>query len=231
MSKFKTEVVVKADPKNKDFYNIYFIGVPVFYAKVQEPDNKFESKDKEFSVQVFVDEKTKDKILDEHLINKSASLVGVDKNKKRAIRFPIADQVKEGKNHYGDVEGLYGIQLSVDELTKQGKKRKIKVIDDNNKPMSNLVGNMSICTVKCWGYKDGFLNIKLDTVKVHELVVYEGSSGDGMVEDEILGTYQAYTPNTDESEEEVEEKPKSKSKAKPKPTPEEDSDDEDFDLF
>lgn len=224
MTKLKTNAIHKADSK---FQSVYLIDVPVFYASVQEPKTKYQSEDRAFQLTAFVDEATKDKLEDEIKLNKTIYKVGVDKNKKKAIKFPLSSQSKEGaKVNYDAVEGMYGFSLSADEYTKAGKKRKLTVIDKDGNPLQDLVGNMSICSIKLFAYpnQDDLLIVMLDTVQVKEHVAYDGPSNSGQVEDDILGTYSRAKASEDAPEEPTAEAPKKAPKKKAAKQPEPDMD-------
>jgi hypothetical protein len=65
------------------------------------------------------------------------------------------------------------------------------VVDKDGKDWdkSKAIGNGSIVTVKCFGYRnqDEQLVVSLNLVMVVEHVPYEGGGAGGMVEDSILG--------------------------------------------
>lgn len=193
MSKIKTDVIVK---ENGQFFDVYFTSVPVFYAVVHEPKNKYQSEEREYKATIFIDNDTRKKALKAQ-INKKFLEVGVgeiEKGKNAGEKkYPTSDQVqKEGDMHYDDVKGLFGLNLAQGEFYKSGKKAFITVVGNDGKKFEENIGNMSICNIKCSGYrsKDGALNINLRMVKVLEHVPYEGKSSDGMVEDDIMGSYE-----------------------------------------
>ncbi len=190
----KTEAILKQDGK---FEFLYLKGVPVYFANILEPSEKYQSTDLEYQMTVFVDTETREKLelLQEEggiNVNKELKEVGVDKNKKKKIKYLLSSQLKEGEKGttYDDMEGLHGMSLSVNELTKAGKKSMMKVVDAEGKDWdkSKSIGNGSIVNVKCFGYRnqDEQLVVSLNAVVVVEHVPYEGGSG-GMVEDDILG--------------------------------------------
>ena len=126
-------------------------------------------------------------------MNKELFEVGRDKNKKKEVKYKLASQLKEGeKFSYDDVKGLHGIQLTVDTVDRNGYSHKVVVIDKDGQPFSEDVGNMSVCNVKCFAYKnrEDMLIVSLDTVQVVEQVPYEGGGAGlngGEVKDDILG--------------------------------------------
>lgn len=189
MSKLKTNIVVKPHQKEKNWRWVYFINVPTYFARVQEPIKGYDKETEEYRLTCFVDEASKDLALDEFLINKEFKLVGKDKDKKRNIKYPLSSQVDEGKTHYDGMEGLYGVNLAVSATYKNGEERKLTVIDKDLNAFDKLIGNGSICTIKCFGYmnQDDQIVVNLNTVQVIDLVAYEGKSADGLVEDDILG--------------------------------------------
>lgn len=196
MSTVKTNVIVKPLPKSNglESANIYLMNCPVYFAVVHEPKLKYQSQEKEFSVTVFVDEATKDKLLDEVMVNKTFSQVGVSKTSKppRRIKFALSSQTEEGKTSYDDVDGLWGFNVTKNELSKKGKKMFVNVIGKDNKAFTENVGNNSICNIKLFGYvnQDSQYVVSLDTLQVIEHVVFEGKTGsDGTVTDEVFGTY------------------------------------------
>jgi hypothetical protein len=187
--------------KNKDFFYLYLKNVPVVYAAVQAPRDKYTPKGvpkgslgKEFSVTSFLNDATKEYLEDEVLLNKVIARVGVDKTKQRKIKFPLSSQRTEDDESkdpcvYDPYEDLSGLSLTLDEVSKKGKEQSVKVVDADGNEIDDLIGNGSICNVKCFGYRnqDDQLNITLDLIQVLELVPYEGGSGDGSFEDEELG--------------------------------------------
>ena len=189
----KTEAVLVKEGKNEF---LYLKNVPVFFAQVLEPTKKYQSEDLAYQFTVFVDSDTREKLelpVDEDgvAINKELKEVGKDRNKKKQIKYPLESQLKDGKGTaYDLVEGLHGMGLSLNEMTKSGKKSILKVVDAEGKDWdkSKAIGNGSILHVKCFGYRnqDGQLVVSLNLVMVVEHVPYEGNSG-GMIEDSILG--------------------------------------------
>ncbi len=190
-----TSVIVKQLPKSGtlETFNVYVLNAPVFYAAVHTPKSKYQSTDKEFSLTAFVDEATKDKLLDEVMLNKSFSQVGVTKTSKppRKIKFPLSSQVEEGKGNYDLVDGLWGFNLAKPEFSKKGTAMSVNVIDSEGKAFTDNIGNGSVCTLKLFGYKnqDGQLTVTLDTVQVIEHMPYDQKPSSGVVEDDVLGTY------------------------------------------
>lgn len=190
----KTSIIVKELPKagTLETCNLYIKNATVFYAAIHEPRLKYQSDEKEFSAQVFVSEETKDKLLDEVMVNKSFSEVGITKTSKppRKIKFPLSSQVQEGKMNYDAVKGLWGFNVAKPEVSKKGNKMFVNVIDTEGKPFTENVGNGSVCTLKLFAYRnqDNQLVVTLDTVQVLEHVPYEAKgNGSGSVEDDVLG--------------------------------------------
>lgn len=222
-----TSVIVKQLPKSGtlETFNVYVLNAPVFYAAVHTPKTKYQSTDKEFSLTAFVDEATKDKLLDEVMLNKSFSQVGVTKTSKppRKIKFPLSSQVEEGKGNYDLVDGLWGFNLAKPEFSKKGSVMSVNVIDSEGKAFTDNIGNGSVCTLKLFGYKnqDGQLTVTLDTVQVIEHVPYDQKASSGVVEDDVLGTYAI---------KKVESKPEEQSAPSPAPQPEPEDDDLSSDL-
>jgi len=194
----------------------------VFYAAVHTPKTKYQSTDKEFSLTAFVDEATKDKLLDEVMLNKGFALVGKDKTTKppRRIKYPLSKDVDEGKTNYDVVEGMYGFGLAKPEFSKKGNAMSVNVIDKEGQAFTQDIGNGSVCTLKLFGYRnpEGQLTVTLDTVQVVEHVPYESKGGDGNVVDDVLGTYAV--KKVEAKAEEKEEAPAPKPKAAPQPEPE-----------
>lgn len=215
--------------------NVYLLNVPVFFAKVHVPQKKFQAEEKEYGVTVFIDEATKDKLLDEVMVNKTFAQVGKDKTSKppRRIKFPLSSQAEEGKTHYDAVDGMFGFTVAKAEFSKGGKRMFVNVVDAAGEKFTADIGNGSICSLKLFGYRnqDGQLVVSLDTVKVVEHVPYEGGgSGDGTVSDDILGV--KYVPNRAPAEEAPQEAaPKAaagKPVAKAAPAPADDQFDDDI---
>jgi hypothetical protein len=190
-------VVVKQNPKNKDFYEVYLKDVTVYYASVHSTKLKYqadklpEDQRREYSITVFTTGAVADYLVDVMNINKQFFEVGVGKNKLRKIKFPLSSQVDEGKSNYDLVKGLHGAQFGAPEYSKAGKPNKIVVVDIAGKPTTVNIGNGSKCTIKFLAYKnnDGLLNMRPAIVQIRELVEYEGGGGAsaGGVYDEELG--------------------------------------------
>jgi len=190
-----TSVIVKQLPKSGtlETFNVYVLNAPVFYAAVHTPKTKYQSTDKEFSLTAFVDEATKDKLLDEVMLNKGFALVGKDKTTKppRRVKYPLSSQVEEGKTNYDVVEGMYGFGLAKPEFSKKGNPMTVNVIDKEGQAFTQDIGNGSVCTLKLFGYRnpEGQLTVTLDTVQVVEHIAYEGKSSSDEVVDDVLGSY------------------------------------------
>lgn len=215
-------IIVKQLPKSGtlETFNVYIKNTPVFYAAVHEPKLKYQSTDKEFSLTSFVDEETKDKLIDEVMLNKSFAQVGKDKTSKapRRIKYPLSSQVEEGKVNYDVVDGLFGFNVAKPEFSKKGNPMSVNVIDAEGNAFTENVGNGSICTLKLFGYKnqDGQLTVTLDTVQVIDHVPYEGKTSADSVEDDVLGV--SYKVKKAEGKPAEQEAPK----AVPQPEAEED---------
>lgn len=189
----KTEAVLVKEGKNEF---LYLKDVPVFFAQVLEPTKKYQSEDLAYQFTVFVDSDTREKLelpVDEDgvAINKELKEVGKDRNKKKQLKYPLESQLKEGKGTaYDTVDGMHGMGLSLNDLTKAGKKSILKVVDADGKDWdkSKAIGNGSKVHVKCFGYRnqDEQLVVFPNLIVVVEHVPYEGNSG-GVVEDSVLG--------------------------------------------
>lgn len=221
-----TSVIVKQLPKSGtlETFNVYVLNAPVFYAAVHTPKSKYQSTDKEFSLTAFVDEATKDKLLDEVMLNKGFALVGKDKTTKppRRVKYPLSSQVEEGKTNYDVVEGMYGFGLAKPEFSKKGNAMTVNVIDTEGKAFTQDIGNGSVCTLKLFGYRnpEGQLTVTLDTVQVIEHIPYEGKTSADSVDDDVLGV--SYKVKKVEAKQEEVQAEKSAPKAAPEPEPEDD---------
>ncbi len=223
-----TSIVVKELPKSGtlETVNLYIKDAVVFYPSVHEPKLKYNSTDKEFSVTVFVDEDTKDKLLDEVMVNKSFFLVGKDKTSRppRKIKFPLSSQVEEGKVNYDLVEGMYGFNVAKPEFSKKGNRMTVNVIDKDGNAFTENVGNGSKVNLKLFGYKnqDNQLVVTLDTMQVIEHVPYEQKGAADSVVDDVLGvSYQVKKADVKAEQEAPQEqaKPAAKPQAKAEPAP------------
>lgn len=188
-----TSIVLKELPKTGDLetVNLYIMGATVYYPVVHEPQKKYQSEDREYSCTLFVDEETKDELIDDVMVNKTFALVGKDKTTRppRRIKYPLSSQVEEGKVHYDIVDGMYGFSVARPEFSKKGNPMTVNVIDAEGKEFTENVGNGSVCNVKLFGYRnrDGQIVVMLDTVQVVEHVPYEGRATSDSVEDDVLG--------------------------------------------
>src|SRR5690554_2624703 len=220
-----TQIIVKELPKSGSLetLNIYVMNAIVYYPVVHEPQKKYQSEEREYSILCFVDEEAKDKLLDEVLVNKTFALVGKDKTQKppRRIKFPLSSQVEEGKVNYDIVDGMYGFSVARPEFSKQGKPMTVNVIDKDGNEFTDNIGNGSVCNIKLFAYRnqDDQAVVMLDTVQVIEHVPYEAKGGSGSVEDDILGvtykTKQVDTPAEDSQK--AQSKVSSPKQSKPEP--------------
>lgn len=215
-------IIVKELPKSGtlETLNVYIKNAIVFYPVVHQPKLKYQSTDKEFSVTVFVDEESKDKLLDEVFLNKTFAEVGKTKTSKapRRIKYPLSSQTEEGKINYDVVDGLWGFNVAKPEFSKKGNPMSVNVIDKDGNAFTDNVGNGSKCTLKLFGYKnqEGQVVVTLDTLQVIDLVPYEQKGSADSVEDDVLGvTYQVKKAETKAAE----EAPKEQVKPQSKPTP------------
>lgn len=189
----ETSIVLKELPKKGDLetFNLYLKNVPVFYPVVHEVKKKYQSEEKEFSVTVFIDEPTKDKLEDEVAVNKTFAKVGVSKTSKppKRVKYPLSSQAEEGKLNYDEVEGMWGFTVTRPEFSKKGNKQTINVIDKDGNAFIENVGNGSVCNIKLFAYKnrDGQLVVTLDTLQVIEHVAYEAAASSDSVDDDVLG--------------------------------------------
>ena len=189
----ETSIVLKELPKKGDLetFNLYLKNVPVFYPVVHEVKKKYQSEEKEFSVTVFIDEQTKDKLEDEVAVNKTFAKVGVTKTSKppKRIKYGLSSQVEEGKLNYDEVEGMWGFTVTRPEFSKKGNKQTVNVIDKDGNAFTENVGNGSVCNIKLFAYKnrDGQLVVTLDTLQVIEHVAYEVAASSDSVDDDVLG--------------------------------------------
>lgn len=176
-----------ATKKEGKFELVYIVDAVAYYPTIQEarkkhtqpkPDAPNQS-EREYSMTVFVSDEDREK-LEGLLINKQMFKVGVDKNKKHKIKYPL--------DKFPELEGLSGMNLTCHEFTNAGKPSNFKVIGKDGKDFDELVGNGSVVTVKLWGYRnnDDELNVQMNLVQVKEHVPYS-SGGGGMVTDDILG--------------------------------------------
>lgn len=163
------------------FEFLYIKNAVAYYPSLQQPKDKFQSSDREYSITLFVDDETRAELEDEVKLNKQLFKVGKDKTKTRKIKYE-ADKFK-------DVEGLNGVTLALSEFAKSGREQKPIVVDKDGIKYDGLVGNGSKVSVKCFGYrnKDDLLVVSLNLVKIHELVEYTGGSSDGKGYDKELG--------------------------------------------
>lgn len=182
MAKTKKSVILKEDGQ---FNHVYIMGAKIYYAKVQSPQQKYKAPEgeREYALTAFVDEKTKEALLDLPVNSaKSFAEVGVDVLRKGRNR----GEIKYPLDKYPDCEGLFGFNLNCPEFSKAGKKRTIKIIDKKGEDIESLIGNGSVANIKTLAYKnqDEEWNMQLSLLQVTDLIEYES---DGEVEDDVLG--------------------------------------------
>lgn len=227
----KAEIIVRDLPKANglESANVYIKQATVYFAAVHEVKPKYQSNDKEYSATVFIDEAAKDKLLDEVLVNKTFAEVGVTKTSKppRKIKYPLSNQVEEGKANYDLVKGLWGFNITKPEFSKKGNPLSVNVIDLKGNAFTENLGNGTVVNLKLFGYKnqDGQLTVTLDTVQVVEHVAYESKGSGDSVEDDVLGvSYKVNKAPAKEAATEAQAKPKEQSKPVAPST-------QDFDTF
>lgn len=226
----ETSIVLKELPKKGDLetFNLYLKNVPVFYPVVHEVKKKYQSEEKEFSVTVFIDEPTKDKLEDEVAVNKTFAKVGVTKTSKppKRVKYPLSYQAEEGKLNYDEVEGMWGFTVTRPEFSKKGNKQTVNVIDKDGNAFTENVGNGSVCNIKLFCYKnrDDQLVVTLDTLQVIEHVAYETAASSDSVDDDVLGVsykVKKAEPAVEQSVQQEkpvpQERPKAQAKAEPAP--------------
>lgn len=213
-----TSIIVKQLPKSGtlETFNVYIKNTPVFYPVVHEVKTKYQSQDREFSLQAFVSEETKDQLIDEVMLNKTFAEVGVTKTSKapRRIKFPLSSQVEEGKVNYDVVKGMHGFTVAKPEFSKKGNKMTVNVIDKDGNAFTDDIGNGSVVNLKLFGYKnqDGQLTVTLDTVQVIEHVPYETKGSADSVEDDVLGVSYKVKKSEPKAVEKEEETPQQAAK-------------------
>jgi hypothetical protein len=169
-------MAVKLKQEGK-FEFLYLKDVVFYYASVLEPKNKYQSTEKEYSLLCFITDEDRATLEDEVLINKTLYKVGKDKNKKRAVKFSA--------DTYADVADLNGLQITLNEVNKKGKKNTLTVVDKGGELQKELIGNGSRGNIKCFGYRntDGLLVVSLQLIQVTDLVPYSG--GDSGFDEEL----------------------------------------------
>jgi len=229
MSKFNTDVIYKvgqeAKPGKLEMGFLYFLRVPVVYAKVHDPVKKYNSEELAWSLDLFYTAETQLKIEDIG-VNKEPAQVGVTKLKKGPNRGKIKYSVEN--EHFAPYEGMYALKVERDVLDKKGNPRPpLRVVDSQGEPFTKDVGNGSVCNIKLFTYRneEGQLVIMLDTIVVIDHVPYERSEG---YHDDILGvTLKSTAPKVAQKQEapvanaEAEDQPEvsHKTKKSEPPTP------------
>ena len=181
------EATLRDHPKNRDFNFLYLKEVPVVYASVQATKKKYKSDEMEYCLTSFVNDDTREYLESVVKINKDLSKVGVDKNKMKNVKYPTSSQREDGKDVYDPYKGLNGISLTLNAKKKSGEEHTLPVVDKDGNPLTDLVGNGSVCNIKLFGYRndEGLLVVSLNLVQVLNLVHYEG--GDGSFQEPELG--------------------------------------------
>lgn len=229
-------VIVKELPKSGtlETLNVYIKDAIVFYPVVHAPKLKYQSTEKEFSVTVFVDEESKDKLIDEVMLNKTFAEVGKTKTTKppRRIKYPLSSQTEEGKINYDVVDGMWGFSVAKPEFSKKGNPMSVNVIDKEGNAFTENVGNGSKCTLKLFGYKnqEGQVVVTLDTLQVIEHVAYEQKGAADSVVDDVLGVeYKVQKAEVKVEQQQAPQeqaKPAAKPQAKAEPEPMDDFSDD-----
>ena len=191
MSKYNTDVVYKitkeARSKNSEMGYLYFKDVPVTFAQVLKPGKKLNSDDTAYSLNLFINQDTMDK-LEKIGLNKEMAEVGVTKIKKGPNRGKVKYPLNE---HNKDYAGMFAAQFSRNTVKRDAngavvkEYEPLKVVDAGGDVFTENVGNGSVCHVKMFAYRnvDGMLVVQLDAVIVVEHVPYEG--GGSSFDDEL----------------------------------------------
>lgn len=181
MSKYNTEVVYKvtkeASGKSAELGSLYFKNVPVTFAQVITPGTMYNSDDKSYQMNIFINSDTLAKVEDIGL-NKEFAEVGVTKIKKGKNRGKLKFPLDE---HNAGYEGMHGVQLTRGVTKRDGNgvfvktRAPLKLINSEGDTFKENVGNGSVCTVKCFSYRneEDMLVVMLDTVMVVDHVPYE----------------------------------------------------------
>lgn len=244
MSQFNTSVVYKvtqeAKGNNLELGYLYFKNVPVNYAQVLKAGKKYQSEDLAYQLHVFINADTAER-LNEFGVNKEFAEVGVTKIAKGKNRGKVKYKVGEDHPENEPYEGMFAAQLTRETVKRDKKTGEItkthtplKVVDAEGEEFFEEVGNGSICTIKCFTYRneEDMLVLMMDTVVVvdHVPCVREDNSFDeelGITIKPSTKTAKKEAAPVDEEEADEEIPVKAKPKAKVKPAPVED--DEDFD--
>lgn len=213
MSNVKADVKLVVRDEKKGYSDLYIKDALCYYPVVHEPKLKYKTatNEKEYTITLFVDPEAKEALEDLNL-NKEFKLVGKDKNKKRAIKYPL--------DKYPEAEGLYGAAFTLPAKAKNGNARKPIVVWGKGNNAADVlgeakeageicetnIGNGSIVSMKLGTYKneDGLLNTSINTIVVTTLVPFTGGSS-GVVQDDEFGFAIDYNQATAKSSKAAEE--------------------------
>lgn len=183
-------IVKEVEFKGNTFYNVYVTDCKTAWSFLKTPKPKYGNESvREFTTDLFITDEDRE-TLEDLMVNKTFAKVGVDKNKKRKIKYSNED--------YPDMVGLNGFKATLNEYKKDGTAQKLDVVikkeDGTNEPFDGIVGNGSTVSVKLFGYRpnndpEEAMNLQLKVVQVTDLVEIE-SNGDydpTRMQDDVLG--------------------------------------------
>ena len=177
--------------KKNEGETLYVKDATFMWASVLDVKNKLGSdkeddpkKKRHYEVITIVDSEDYE-ALEDLKLNKTIFEIGKDKNRYKAIKFPVKDKETGEDTPYTPYKGMYGFSATLIEDSNKGNKNELVVVDEDGEPITELVGNGSKGHLKFWGYRseEGLLNIQMKMMVVTELVPYEG--GGDIVDDEL----------------------------------------------
>lgn len=126
------KLIEKNQGKSKNITDVFIEG-KVMYARVHTPRTKYQSEEKEFSLNV---ELTETEL-------KQLKTLGLNK-KKQLVQKSDAD----GGGTFTDEEGKTYLQVKLPEISSTGNIQKVLVINKARQPFTDLIGNGSTAIVQ-----------------------------------------------------------------------------------
>jgi hypothetical protein len=169
--------------KGKSFETLYIKGAKVFWANLNSPTRGYDGFN-EYQVTVFVNKEDAEKLEIGVGLNKELNEVGVTKIKKGKNR----GNIKYPQDKYPGTEGMFGLAVSMPEVSKSGRLNKVIVVDSDKELFTGDIGNGSVASLKLSGYRnkdDALCLTSIQMVMIEELVEYTG--GGSSIYDEELG--------------------------------------------
>ena len=176
-------MAVKLKGKGEKFETLYIRDAELHWAFLTKPTKGYDGST-EYQATVFVSAEDAEALQMDVGLNKELSEVGVTKIKKGKNR----GNIKFPEDKYP--AGMFGLNISMPEVSKQGNKLEVNVVDTEGNLIKDAIGNGTKANIKLSGYRnqeDSLCLTMIQLVQVTDLVEYESSGGGDSIYDEEFG--------------------------------------------